>query len=212
MGSTGNTVGLEEESRARPQTTASAQPSGADASTGVADRTPELSTSEIYEILYNPRRRAIVDYLLSADGTATRSDLAEYLAAEETDQPVAEVSSYDRKRLYIGLYQTHLPKLAELGVIAYDEDRGTMELRDTVRQLEPYLDGIDPWPPARYDLVVAGSLGACLLLGALGIGMFGTVSTTALALVGLFGLALLVVFRTVRLRGRRSPFGVVRRR
>jgi hypothetical protein len=39
----------------------------------------------------------------------------------------------------VGLYQCHLPKMADAGVIEYEEDRGVVELNDRSLRLLNYL-------------------------------------------------------------------------
>jgi len=85
-----------------------------------------LSQATIHELFSNDRRRLIISYLVrDADGNATLSDLAEYVACVENGVDRCELSGSQRKRVYIALYQGHLPKLADAGVIQWDPDRGT---------------------------------------------------------------------------------------
>lgn len=118
---------------------------------GDADTCPELAAVElaedtdalpkdiVFELLTSPRRRAVICYLKTTGGEATRGGLAEQLAAAEHGVDPAAVSAQQRKRLYISLYQVHLPRMADAGVIEYDEDRGTIELTDRADQLIPYI-------------------------------------------------------------------------
>ena len=101
---------------------------------------PELDTDTLFELLQNQRRRDALRYLEGNEGRATLSDKAEHIAAKENDLPVRAINSKQRKRVYIGLYQCHLPKLAGAGVVDFDKDRGTIELCDCAAQLYPYLD------------------------------------------------------------------------
>jgi hypothetical protein len=102
----------------------------------------ELSLSTTFELLKNRRRRETILYLLSHEETSTLSDLAEHIAAMENDIEIIELSSDQRKRVYIGLYQCHLPKLDKAGVVDFDKNRGTVVLNTQVTdQLVPYLEG-----------------------------------------------------------------------
>lgn len=67
--------------------------------------------------------------------------MAEHIAALENDIEVSELSSRQRKSVYVALYQ-YLPKLDRYGVIEYDKQRGTVELRDTTA-LDPFRLGSD---------------------------------------------------------------------
>lgn len=114
------------------------------ADTPAAAKTPaiELEKDVIFEILKNQRRRRVVQYLRE-HGDTELGDLAESIAAEENETTVAQLSSEERKRVYIGLYQTHLPKMDDAGVVAYDQSRGTVSTGSAIDQLYPYLETRD---------------------------------------------------------------------
>ena len=108
----------------------------------------DLSLSTTFELLKNRRRRETIAYLLEHDGSSTLSDLAEHIAALENGIEIVELSSDQRKRVYIGLYQCHLPKLDKAGVIDFDKNRGTVVLNPSVAdQLVPYLQPEQPVAP-----------------------------------------------------------------
>ncbi len=114
-----------------------------DAHAPPSDEAPStLSKDEMFELLKNQRRRDALRYLRE-DGESTLSDLAERIAAKENDIEVVELSSAQRKRVYIGLYQCHLPKLDDAGVVDFEKHRGDVERLDAAAQLDSYLD-----PPA----------------------------------------------------------------
>ncbi len=159
----------------------------------------ELSTDETFELLKNARRRAVLQYLLQNGGNAKLSELAEHIAAAENGISVHELSSDQRKRVYIGLYQCHLPKMDNLGVIEYEKNRGTVELQESVGQLLPYLQtGTRERSnvPPTYVLGIASGIAGVVLVGTLGLGPFAlvpVVAWTILAIAGLLGIALLHV-------------------
>ena len=135
-------------------------------------RREEVQLDVIFDILKNQRRRHVLRYLREHE-TTTLSDLAEHVAALENDKDVRELTSSERKRVYVGLYQCHLPRMSDAGVIEFDSDRGRIELRDTADQLDEYLDVDDgparPWHLYQLGLAVAGGatyVGSALLLGA----------------------------------------------
>jgi hypothetical protein len=113
---------------------------GSPAGTAPATAEADLDTDTLFELLQNQRRRDALRYLGANEGRTTLSDMAEHIAAKENDLPVGAINSKQRKRVYIGLYQCHLPKLADAGVVDFDKDRGTIELCDRAAQLYPYLD------------------------------------------------------------------------
>jgi hypothetical protein len=99
-----------------------------------------LSKDTAFMILKNRRRRDVLRYLHHNEGETTLDTLAEYIAARENDIDESQLSSSQRKRVYIGLYQAHLPKMDDTGVVDFDKHRGTVVLCDEARQLLPYLE------------------------------------------------------------------------
>lgn len=97
-----------------------------------------LSKDLIFELLKNARRRRVLRYLESHERTEL-STLAEHIAAKENDVDKGMLTSTQRKRVYIALYQCHLPKLDDTGVIEYEQARGTVSITPTAGQLFPYL-------------------------------------------------------------------------
>ncbi|MFC6724173.1 ArsR family transcriptional regulator [Halobium palmae] len=145
----------------------------------------ELSKDEIFYLLKNRRRRDIVRYLMDNDGTATLSELAEHIAAWENDIDVQALNSGQRKRVYVALYQTHLPKLAENGIIEYERNRGDVTLTEHADRLKTYLEDeepeSDPWSKRYAALSVAGAAAIGLLtVGGVSIGISMTQFTVLL--------------------------------
>jgi hypothetical protein len=98
-----------------------------------------ISKSHLFELLSADRRQEVLRYLDANGGTADLGELAEHIASLECECTVNELSSQQRKRVYVGLYQCHLPKMAEAGVINYDQDRGDVELNERSPRLLRYL-------------------------------------------------------------------------
>jgi hypothetical protein len=105
-----------------------------------AEERQPLSLDIVFEILRNERRRLVLHYLRENDGEATLGQLAEHIAALENDTTVTALNAQQRKRVYVGLYQCHLPKMDDADVIDFNQSRGTVELRDSAERLETYLD------------------------------------------------------------------------
>jgi len=94
----------------------------------------------IFGILKNGRRRRVIQYLRDAEEEVTLSDLAEHIAAMENDTTPAQLTSSERKRVYVGLYQCHLPKMDDAGVVDYNQARGLVERTEQAQYYEQYLD------------------------------------------------------------------------
>jgi hypothetical protein len=98
----------------------------------------EINEREIHDILRNWRRRKVIEELRASVGPVALRDLAETLAAAESGQspPPRNV----RKSVYNSLHQTHLPKLAEAGVVEYDTDRKTVTLEQRAHEVGLYME------------------------------------------------------------------------
>jgi len=110
--------------------------------TATEDETERLGTDDVFHLLQNQRRRRTLRYLRDnddGDGVDMR-DVVEWVAAEEHDTTVQELRSKERQRVYIALYQAHLPKLDKLGIVDYDKRKGWVELREKADIVMPYLN------------------------------------------------------------------------
>ena len=126
-----------------------------------------LSKDDVFHILQTKRRRIVLRYFRTADGPVRLRDLAEHVAAREHDVTVAEVTSDQRQRVYISLYQNHLPKLDEAGGVRYDKDRGIVEATDHIRTFDPFLDDLEerknPWPGRYAGGVIVSVIGLLIV-------------------------------------------------
>jgi hypothetical protein len=162
-----------------------------------------LSKDVVFEILKNQRRRDAIKYLKENDGEATLGDMAEYIAAKENDIEIEALSSSQRKRVYIGLYQCHLPKMANSGVIDFEKNRGDITLKPAAEQLDPYFDDGPSTeesassPPTR-NLAVAGGVSAAVAAGLLGAPGLAVVPDAAWAVVSTIALVVLTAMETYR--------------
>jgi len=108
-----------------------------------AEQEPEsLSLDLVFEILKNSRRREVIHYLRDreSDERVSLGELAEHVAAIENDTTTDQLTSSQRKRVYVGLYQCHLPKMDDMGVVDFNQDRGHVALAPQSECLTEYLD------------------------------------------------------------------------
>jgi hypothetical protein len=121
-----------------------------------------LSQDTAFDLLSNARRRFVLRRLQSDREGIELSDLAEELAAEENEVRPDELSAQQRKRTYVSLYQTHIPKLSEAGVVEYDSETGIVSPTRHVDELAQYFEEeSEPFP---WQLVYAGVALAGLLV------------------------------------------------
>lgn len=144
-----------------------------------------LSQDLIFDVLSSARRRYVLYYLREHGGRAEVTELASQIAAWEYDRDVEELTSQQEKRVYVSLYQTHIPKLADIGIVDYDQDAGVVELTDRAEDVEvffsPDADQEQPWQ--LYYLGLAALSGLVLSLIVLGVPPLGALDARLVALV-----------------------------
>lgn len=121
-----------------------------------------LSQDTVFELLSSPRRRFILYHLRRHGGEATIDELTTEIAAWENDLPPEELSRQDEKRVYVSLYQTHIPKFEDEGVIEYDSEEGLVRLTRRAGELDPYLETEErsspPWQVLFVGLAILGGI------------------------------------------------------
>jgi len=141
---------------------------------------PPLSKDTIFELLKNQRRRYVLQYLADDPGPVRLRDLAERIAAWENDKPMSALSSDERKRVYVGLYQCHLTKMDDARVVEFNQDRGLISLGERAPLLYEYLDPQGStegtWSLAYLGLGLASAVLALLAEAGL---LLGTLSASA---------------------------------
>lgn len=102
-------------------------------STETADETTATRTEggpnnpeDLWETLSNKRRRWVIGQLVTAEDVDI-GFLSTHRAAVENDCATSEITSDQRKRVYIGLYQCHLPTLDNAGVVDWDKRTQTVQ-------------------------------------------------------------------------------------
>ena len=191
------TEGTESTTESDEPTTATTDP---DDDGGDAEMDAPLPLDQVFGILKNQRRRRVLRMLQEADGTTTLSDLAEQIAAWENDKEIKQISSSERKRVYVGLYQCHLPKMDDMGVIDFNKPRGTVVLGDNMEVMYDYLETAtaDTEPDwHRYSTFLSVG-GAVTLSAALLVNPMTTLPVIDLSVVGLLAAFLVYGFVCVR--------------
>lgn len=160
----------------------------------------DLSTEDVYEVLSNQRRRYAIHYLKQSNAPVDVSTLAEQVAAWENDKPIENLTSQERKRVYISLYQSHLKTLKKRGLVDYDADRGIVELTDPIANAQIYLEVVAgrnvPWSYFYLGLSVVSGL--LVLLTHYQVGVLEDVSTVAIGGVITLLFAISAVAQTVQ--------------
>jgi DNA-binding transcriptional ArsR family regulator len=154
-----------------------------------ASDTESLPLDQVFEVLKNSRRREVLKYLHECESSVSLSDLAEHVAAIENDTTVKALSSSQRKRVYVGLYQCHLPKMDDMDIVDFDQNRGRIELAANAGQLDEYLDADTEQNYWHHYYASTSLFGAGLFvlshLGAASVGLTPSVVLVALVLATL---------------------------
>ena len=99
-----------------------------------------LTQAELFDVFSNARRRRTVQFLKRQHGSCDLTPLVEQVAAWENDTSPNQVTRAQRRRVYISLYQTHLPMLEDHGIIDWDADGHRIELLPGEEAFDPYLE------------------------------------------------------------------------
>lgn len=110
------------------------------------DTSPETSLEQdtVFHLLQNERRRRALRCIADRDAPIDTRTLLEQVAAREYGLAVEDLTSDQRQRVYISLYQSHLPKLDEHAIVDYDQSSGVVTPTPLTDALVAYLSvGVD---------------------------------------------------------------------
>ena len=91
-----------------------------------------LSSTTIFPLLADQRRRRVLHYLSRRVGEVSLEDLARRIALWEGAPEHPDL-------IQTSLYHSHLPRLVDGGLIRFDHERRTVSRRDTLDCVQPYL-------------------------------------------------------------------------
>lgn len=148
---------------------------------GVGDTGPGPSEDDLFEVLSNRRRRYAVHAIKQEGDDVELGDVAERVASWEYDVTKSELSYDERKRVYTALQQSHLPKMDDAGIVAFDKQRGVIEPEPALEDAEVYMDIVQgreiPW--SQLYLGLSGVMAALVAAVWMGAWPFTVVPTTA---------------------------------
>jgi len=95
------------------------------------EETTASSLDAAFSCLADGDRRRLLRHLSeSAPGTVSREDATDVLAAHVHGKPVEAVSEDERDRVATAVHHSHLPALADAGLVELDEHEDTVRLTD----------------------------------------------------------------------------------
>lgn len=94
---------------------------------------------ELFRVLAHPRRRFILQYLQTVETPLPVDELATALVAWEDQRTGADQPRDERTGIEISLVHSHLPKMADAGVVTYDATRQTVMLADGADEVDAHL-------------------------------------------------------------------------
>lgn len=98
--------------------------------------TPDEQVDRVFDAIRHHRRRRTLRILEAEGGEATLREIAERVADVEYDDP----DEADIKRVYVGLYQSHMPRLADAGYVVWAQGEGSVWLTEDAVVPLRYLD------------------------------------------------------------------------
>lgn len=105
------------------------------ARTGDADKT--LPNDQIHQLLSARRRRYVLYYLYRYENPVRLPDIAAQIVKWE---PQEGDLVDERSQTHLALYHNHIPKLADEGIVEYDQEEEMVELGENATHLRPYLE------------------------------------------------------------------------
>lgn len=100
-----------------------------------------LELDEVFTALSHPRRRYLLYTLINEHSEETLPELATKIAAWEGDEPTGEVTDEERRNVHLSLYHSHVPKLARLDIVEYQQADDIIVRARNTDQVQAVLDG-----------------------------------------------------------------------
>lgn len=99
-----------------------------------------ISLDDIFDILASQRRRYVLHCLQEYEKPMALADLADEIAVAEYGTDIVDIPAEEVKYVYTSLYHTHIPKLADAGVVEYSQERDTVALAENAELLQPHME------------------------------------------------------------------------
>lgn len=93
----------------------------------IKERQRPVNTDVLFEALANEHRRHVIRYLCEHETPISTADLAREVAVRKYEANGPEIPDEEIKRIRVLLHHTHLPKLADAGLVTCDQERNLVD-------------------------------------------------------------------------------------
>lgn len=93
-----------------------------------------ITLDRALDVFANQRRRYAIYYLQQHDKPMALAAVADEIAVYEDETDITDIPAEEIKPVYASLYHSHIPKLADAGIVEYNEDRNTATLTEESTQ------------------------------------------------------------------------------
>lgn len=97
-----------------------------------------VAPETLLDVLSDGRRRRALRTLLTHEEMML-PDLADEVAVEEAGEPLSELDPHAVLRVYLSLYHTHVPRLTDVGLVTYEQERDLVATTETGTALAPAI-------------------------------------------------------------------------
>ena len=99
----------------------------------------DLAKDDAFELATEEHRRTLIRVFLQDTGEYSVRDLAREVVAREANVAPEAVDEDAYEQMYLSLFHTDLPKLAEENVVEFDPDEGTVAPGENIDDLDPLV-------------------------------------------------------------------------
>lgn len=97
-----------------------------------------ITATEAFDLLSDDRRRSLLELLPDDGSSMALRTAALHLVLEESSEVVPTVGPEAFRRMVTSLHHSHLPRLADLDVVEYDVEAGTVRRGGAAAELDAY--------------------------------------------------------------------------
>lgn len=97
-----------------------------------------VAPDTLLDVLAEGRRRRALRTLLAHEELSL-PDLADEVAVEEAGEPLSELDPRAVLQVYLSLYHTHVPRLTDVDLVTYEQERDLVKMTETGTAVAPAI-------------------------------------------------------------------------